>query len=215
MTRAHRHSRAAKIASGISLSFGWILVVFVVPSFFRPFDCPSATLVSGHLNVGNALLMFGAGLSCLALLLSMFGYGARSIPPAKRQQYRRIGVIGYALVAASLLMWLDGLFTYYCATSQEIVVHPGPFEQTVTYDWTGVKGVSTGCFTTRGGTSIEFNLEMKDGRRIGLGGDTWPTLAANYAQIVAALASVPYAYDNQHTEECPASYRQRFARRPS
>src|SRR5260370_27446826 len=132
------HSRALAIFLGVSLPFVWIVLVFVLPLFFHPFDCPAETLVSGHLNIGNGLLAIGGGLSGIALFLAMFRYGARRsarLSPVKRRTYRRVGAVGFGLTAVSLLMWLDGLFTYYCATSKEIVVHPAPLAETVAYIW--------------------------------------------------------------------------------
>ena len=213
--RANRLSNVKKSLLGGGAAGSWVILVFAGPAYFHPFSCPTDTLVSGYLGVGNALWLIGAGLPCLGFLLIMAGSPRRRGKRAwlNWRNYRTIGLIGFAATAVGPFMWLDGLFTYYCATPRAIVVHPDPLEEPVTYAWSDVSRVSTRCYVSRT-RYPEFNLDMRDGRRVALGGDTWLTLAKNYAEIGAALAPVPYVYDNHSTDHCPSFYRQLFAKRP-
>jgi hypothetical protein len=97
----------------------------------------------------------------------------------------------------------------------EIVVHPDPFLSPIIYHWEDVQGVATSCSYGRGGMSVGFRLDMTDGRRIDLGGDSWAMTAKNYRDVTAALAVVPYAYDNRFTGRCPPAFRRLFSKRPS
>jgi hypothetical protein len=122
---------------------------------------------------------------------------------------------GFGIAMLSFLFYGAGLFSYYCAEPDSIVVHPGPFSTPVIYRWADVQRISTSCTFGRGGMSTHFTLGMKDSRVIGLGGDSWPMLKRNFSSVAASLKPVPYLYDNTQTDRCPAQLRQLFAKRPS
>jgi hypothetical protein len=177
--------------------------------------CPESTIVSGHLD--GFELALGAVLIGLGLLLIGVGLVAQTntkFTVAKKRNMLSLAMAGGILVLFSFAIWLDDVFSYYCATPNVIVVHPDPFLPSVTYKWSDVQRVSTGCTFSRGGMSINFNLEMNDNRRIGLGGDSWSMLKRNYKGIGTLLSQVPYAYDNAEAERCPLSLQQLFSARP-
>ena len=177
--------------------------------------CPETTLVAGHL--GGAGMAVGAILSGVGLLLVGLGSLAQNntkFAPSKKQEMRTLGRAGAIVAALSLAVWLDGLLSFYCATPAVVIVHPDPLMPSVVYKWSDVRGVSSGCAFSRGGMSVEFNLEMRDGQRIGLGGDSWSMLKPNYKLVAALLSSVPYTYDNHMSEQCPPSLREFFPRDP-
>jgi hypothetical protein len=192
-----------------------MILLALLPGWLQPGFCPDGTLVAGHLL--GAGIVFGLILSGTGLLLAGIGYLGRRNPELSSARQQKSGiffVVGLSLAALSSVAWLDGLFSYYCATPQVIVVHPDPFLGPVTYTWSDVRRVFSGCSYGRGGMSVEFGLDMKDGRRIGLGGDSWHMLAKNYALVGAILQLVPYVYDNEGSKRCPLRFRQLFSERP-
>jgi hypothetical protein len=117
-------------------------------------------------------------------------------------------------VPASLLLWVDGLFSYYCATPVGLIVHPDPFLTPIHYKWNDVRRLEVGCHHTKGGTSIDFVLVLNDDQRIDLGGDSWSMLDRNFLGVRRALWGSSYIYDNHQSKDCPANLQHFFATDP-
>lgn len=199
-----------------SISVGLIAVapfaaLVIGSNYLQRSLCPQDSLVAGHL-VG---ILFAIGSLLLWVAVSVFLlYGIR-------WRGRRAGFWSPAAVRSmciviaipALLAWLDGLFTYYCVTPQAIIVHPDPLLEPVAYSWRDVVRLEVGCTHGRS-TSVLFDLHLKDGRRLGLGGDSWTMTLANYESVIAALSAATYVYDNERLKGCPPDYWRRFANRP-
>lgn len=197
----------------VIISWPLLFTLLLMPSRLQPSFCPSDTLVSGHL-IGLEVVL-GAMLAGVGPLMAGLGFAQHNIKftPTRQQRFRIVGRVGWVFTALVLPVWLDGLFTYYCASSDTIAVHPDPLKSPIIYTWKDVSGVQTRCAYGRGGMSVVFDLRMSDGRTIGLGGDSWSSLLQNYDHISAALHSVPYHYDNE-ASRCPSYLRQVFAYKP-
>jgi hypothetical protein len=159
--------------------------------------CPADTFVSGHLE--GLLVMVG-----------MVGLWVAGILLLGKKGVRRFGVL-IAIPAA--LAWADGLGSYYCATPKAIVVHPDPLTKPVKYSWSDVARLEVGCVPGKSVSAV-FDLHLKDGRRLSLGGDSWPMTLEHYDGVIAALAHTSYAYDKQRLIGCPPEYRNRFDKKP-
>jgi hypothetical protein len=192
-----------------------MLLLVLLPLWLQRSFCPANTLVAGHL-VGAATA-FGAIIVGMALLfggVGLLGSNNPKLSGERQQRAHRIALIALVLTVPASLMWLDGLFTYYCATPQSIVVHPDPFVAPVTYSWSDIRRISVGCQYGKGGMSLQFDLTMKDGHRIFFGGDSWSQLAKNYPQVSGILSMSIFDYDTTNVTHCPQRWKDVFARRP-
>jgi hypothetical protein len=209
----------------VAAMFGvMILVGFGGLDWLQASFCPAGTLVAGHVFLLPSVFLL---ISIMALVagipMAWMGGSIRRFGKRDAETQRRaktVGRVGWGLLAFSLAAWPFCLSYYYCATPTSIRVHPGIFGRSVSYSWSDVGRVSISC---HGWHRPEFELYMGSGlnsapggpgQSIGLGGDSWPQLARNYAQVSAALSSVPFIYDTSRIQRCSAKLAEFFAVRP-
>jgi hypothetical protein len=194
-----------------------VLVLAVGGHSFQPLLCSPDTLVAGSTMFGFVGIFIGALLTGLGLFVICTAIAIRrskiSVLPVYRPIVVTILVMTIIWTGLSLVLWIAGLFAYYCIGSQAIVVHPSSLASAVIYEWSDVSDVRAGCSRRNG--DPRFALRMKDGRDLQLGEFTWSRLERHYAEVGAALGAVPYAYDTTEVAHCSPEYRELFSKRPS
>ena len=183
--------------------------------WFRRWFCDPSTLVVGHLaGFGIGVGAVGAGIGLTAIAVGTATEQNEKLPEIRRRNGPRIRRVGSIVMILSLAVWADSAFSYYCAGPDAIIVRPDPFLSPVRYGWNEVRQVRVGCYHSRGGMSIGFDLTMKDGRSVELGGDAWSQASKTYGRIGKLLSLSPYEFDNQNAARCPAKFKAFFATRP-
>lgn len=179
--------------------------------------CPPDTLVAGPTLFGFVGIFLGALLAGSGLLIVCGGLAFRrsgiSLPPVYRPILVTIRVMAIVWTGLSLVLWIAGVFAYYCAGARTIVVHPSPLTPAVTYGWSDVRRIDAGCWRRSGGPYLK--LQLADGRSLDLAGFMGSWLAAQHTGVGAALAAVPYVYDVAGVADCSSDYREILSKRPS
>jgi len=181
--------------------------------YFQPSLCPQETIAAGHL-VGLSMMigLWGAVIGVFVAAQAHFEHGSTGPSPGSRRATVRL--MGLATATLSLPLWADGFLTYYCAAPSSIAVHHGFTAPVTGYEWNDVNRVDAGCIHAKS-TTIFFDLRMRDGQKISLGGDAWSRNSVNYLRIGHALSNAPFKYYNAHSVDCPPDLRALFSAKPS
>ena len=200
------HSLEIAYALGLFLALGMLITLEAV--VLSP--CPAETLVSNFTNaklIRNTLFALCVGAALVV--------GYRIIVQHPFPFGGRVGTHLIPAVSAILLLagWPLGAFAFYCATPHAILIHPAPFAAAETHLWLDVVLLRVGCTIGRYSATI-FDLHLKDGHWISLGGRAWPEAERHYPEIVGALSTATFGFDNLAVKECGRELQQRFAQLP-
>jgi hypothetical protein len=180
--------------------------------FLQRLLCPAGTLVAGHLlGLGMAIGAITCSFGLILIAVKSFAEINPKLSFEKVEKARLLGLAGIPIVIFSLGLWFDGFFTYYCASASQIVLHPDPFLNPITYSWADVRKVITGCSYGKG-MSVRFDLEFSDGQVVPLGTDSWRMTTANYPMIDLNLRSAKFQYDPK-PKPCPKRLDRYFSER--
>jgi hypothetical protein len=180
-------------------------LLLLLPNTVQKGFCPRDVLVAGHLVGGG--IVFGALGAALALIIAPI-LALKSLQEGKKGRAIATGVAGGAVLVIALTAWSGDLFNYYCAGRDDIVVHHA-FRPKTQYSWDDVLKTRAACLPgSKGGLSIDLDVQLSDGSWIGLGGDSLSSLNKNFDAIRTRVRHAPY--DNSLIEKCPTDWKNAF-----
>jgi hypothetical protein len=123
------------------------------------------------------------------------------------------GPLGALLLSTALI--LDGgAFSYFCATPDGVLIHPGELFPVEHLSWKSLKTIRPECRKMDYGLNVTVDLAFSDGRTITMGDQTAKQLYENYSAFSSAVRNVPAVYDMSRIGECSKEWHDLFVRRP-
>jgi hypothetical protein len=128
-------------------------------------------------------------------------------------------VIASVILIASMVAWARSELSYYCASTDRILLHQGLFERNKILEWRDVRAVSATCWRTpKGYEDGGLVLKFVNGQQLFLfigNGDYAIGVAARqreYHMIRSALDHHSYDFELNRRElsQCPADLRENF-----
>jgi hypothetical protein len=188
-----------------------VLLVFLPMQHWRQLHCDHSVLVAGGpIKFGEIAALFMSFIAIFCFVLF-----PKNGQASREASHRRALAIGAVLFVGAAVLWLDSVFTYYCAYPGQIDVRSSLFASPVKYGWGDVSRLAVGCSQGRSGYTMRFDLTMRDGYTLPFGQDSWSMTEGNYSRIAQLLSQSAYVFDNQRIGGCTHHYRFLFLKRPT
>jgi hypothetical protein len=148
-----------------------------------------------------------------AFVITLAWVVARKTGFASASRRRLAHILGVAMVATPLAIWVHTLFSYFCIDTEEVVLH-APFVSSIRYSWTDVSSATPAC-SSRGGRQVtesifSVTLDLLEGRAVTLHFPASRT-REHHAELKQAFSRLQRGRDWLVAVPCPDDYRDLFS----